>query len=140
MVANNLGGALAAGVIAIAVLHTLASLSMPVRDRAPGLPLIVTWLLLLSVHAALYWRGERIRGRLGVAVYAIAQAVVLFSIAVTRAPTPVTVGLFMACTAEFVVQAGAMWGTVRITIGAIALFVLASLITSDLYRATTAGL
>jgi len=39
-----------------------------------------------------------------------------------------------------VLLAGAKWGTTRITLGAVALFVLAALITSDLYRATTAGL
>jgi DNA-binding CsgD family transcriptional regulator len=46
----------------------------------------------------------------------------------------------MALTAEMVVLSGARWGATAITIGAIALFVVAALIKSDLYQATTAGL
>jgi DNA-binding CsgD family transcriptional regulator len=46
----------------------------------------------------------------------------------------------MASVAELVALTGSAWGSVRITIGAIALLVLASLVTSDVYRATTDGL
>lgn len=132
--------ALAALVSMVAVLNTLSALSMPVRDRKPALLLVLTWLILLALHAATYWFGDRIRERRGLRVYAAAQAAIVFAIAVSGAPGPLVVGLFMACTAELVVLAGARWGTIQITFGAIVLFVLAALLTSDLYRATTAGL
>jgi len=41
--------------------------------------------------------------------------------------------------AELVTLAGSAWGTMRITIGAVVLLVVASFVTSDLYRATTDG-
>jgi DNA-binding CsgD family transcriptional regulator len=120
----NLDRGFAAAVAAIAVLNTLSALSMPVPDRrvAPGI--VVLWLALLSAHALVYLFGDRIRRRFEVA----------------GAPGPVTVALFMAAVSQLVLLAGSRWGTIRITLGAVALFVLAALITSDLYRATTAGL
>jgi DNA-binding CsgD family transcriptional regulator len=136
----NLDRALAAGVAAIAALNTLSALSMPVPDRRPALPIVLTWLALLSVHALAYLFGDAIRKRFGLAGYVTAQAALLFGIAVSSAPGPVTVALFMAAVSQLVILAGSKWGTIRITLGAIALFVLAALITSDLYRATTAGL
>jgi DNA-binding CsgD family transcriptional regulator len=140
MAPNPLGRGLAAGVGAVAVLNTLSGVSMPVPDRAPDPPLVLAWLTLLSAHATLYWFGGRIRSRFGLRAYVVAQAAVVMLIAASGTPVPVTLGLFMACTAELIVLAGAGWQTLRITIGAITLFVLASLITADLYRATTAGL
>lgn len=136
----NLDRALAAGIAAIAALNTLSALSMPVPDRRPALPVVLTWLALLSVHALAYLFGDAIRKRFGLAGYVTAQAALLFGIAVSSAPGPVTVALFMAAVAQLVILAGSRWGTIRLTLGAIALFVLAALITSDLYRATTAGL
>ena len=136
----RLNRALAAGVAAIAVFNTLSALSMPVQGRRSGLPTILLWLGLLSLHALVYLFGDRIRQRFDVRAYVAIQAALLFGIAVSNAPGPVTVALFMAAVAELVVLAGSRWGTIRITFGAIALFVLAALITSDLYRATTAGL
>ena len=124
----------------MALLNTVSALSMPVRERRHGLLLILVSLVLLSAHAALYWFGDRFRGRFDVRTYAVLQALAIFAIAVTRAPVPVVLGLFIACTAELVVLAGTRWGATRITIGAISLFVLAALITSNLYYATTAGL
>jgi hypothetical protein len=59
---------------------------------------------------------------------------------VSNAPGPVTVTLFMAAVSQLVLLAGSRWGTIQITLGAVLLFVFAALITSDLYRATTAGL
>jgi DNA-binding CsgD family transcriptional regulator len=140
MAAPLLSRGLAASVAAVAVLNTLSGLSMPVRDRAPATILVVLWLVLLSGHAAAYWFGDAVRRRFGLPAYVIVQAAALFLIAVSGVPAQVAMALFMACTAELVVLAGDRWGTIRITLGAIALFVLASLITSDLYRATTAGL
>jgi DNA-binding CsgD family transcriptional regulator len=136
----NLDRALAAGVAALAALNTLSALSMPVPDRRPALPLALTWLALLSVHALAYLFGDVIRRRFGLAGYVTAQAALLFGIAVSKAPGPVTVALFMAAVSQLVVLAGSRWGSIRITLGAIALFVLAALITSDLYRAATAGM
>jgi DNA-binding CsgD family transcriptional regulator len=136
----KLGHALAAIVAAVAVLNTLSALSMPVRDRKPALLHVVLWFALLAIHAAVYRFGDRIRERFDLRGYAIMQTVIVFAIAVSRPPALVTVGVFMACTVELVVLAGARWGTIQITLGSIALFVLAALITSDLYRATTAGL
>jgi DNA-binding CsgD family transcriptional regulator len=136
----NLDRALAAGVAALAALNTLSALSMPVPDRRPALPIVLTWLALLSVHALAYLFGDAIRKRFGLAGYVTAQAALLFGVAVSNAPGPVTVALFMAAVSQLVILAGSRWGTIRITLGAIALFVLAGLITSDLYRATTAGM
>jgi DNA-binding CsgD family transcriptional regulator len=136
----RLNRALAGGVAAIAVLNTLSALSMPVPDRRPALPVVLVWLGLLSLHALVYLFGDRIRKRFDLLGYTAAQAALLFGIAVSSAPPPVTVALFMAAVSELVLLAGSRWGTIRITLGAIALFVLAALITSDVYRATTAGL
>ena len=136
----KLGHALATAVLAVASLNTLSALSMPVADRKPALGLVLVWLGLLCGHASAYRWGDAMRERFGLGVYAGAQATLLFAIAVSRAPTPVTLVLFAAAIAELVVLAGAQWGTIWITVGAIAVFVLASLITSDLYRATTAGM
>jgi DNA-binding CsgD family transcriptional regulator len=136
----NMTRGLAAIVVAIAVLNTLSSLSMPVRDRRPGLPLTMAALVLLSAHAAAYFFGDWIRSRFDIRAYAFVQGLIVFLIALTRPATPVTVVLFMACTAELIVLAGPDWGTIRITLGAIAVLVLSALITSDLYRASTAGL
>jgi DNA-binding CsgD family transcriptional regulator len=136
----NLDRALAAGVAALAALNTLSALSMPVPDRRPALPLVLTWLALLSVHALAYLFGDAVRKRFGLAGYVTAQAAFLFGIAVSKAPGPVTVALFMAAVSQLVILAGSKWGSIPITLGAIALFVLAGLITSDLYRATTAGM
>jgi DNA-binding CsgD family transcriptional regulator len=136
----NLDRAFAAAVAAIAVLNTLSALSMPVPDRRAPVGVVVLWLALLSAHALVYLFGDRIRRRFEMAGYAAAHGALLFGIAVAGAPGPVTVALFMAAVSQLVLLAGTKWGTIRITLGAVALFVLAALITSDLYRATTAGL
>src|SRR5262249_9555601 len=122
--------ALAAIVAALAVLNTLSALSMPVPARRPALPLAVAWLALLLVHAAVYRFGAHIRQRFDLRVYAAAQSVIVFVIAIARAPANVTLVLFMAGTADLVTLARDKWGAVRITLGAIALFVLAALLTS----------
>jgi DNA-binding CsgD family transcriptional regulator len=132
----KLSRALAATVAAVAVLNTLSALSMPVPERRTPLVLILIWLVLLLLHAAAYHFEERLSLR----TYASIQAALLFAIAVSRPPMPVTIGVYMACTAELVVLAGAQWGSIRITLGAIGLLVLALLITSNLYFAATAGL
>ena len=136
----RLNRALAAGVAAVAALYTLSALSMPVQDRRLAVPIVLVQLVLMSLHALAYRFGDTIRARFDLPGYAATQAALLFGIAVANTPGPVTVVLFMAAVSELVVLGGSRWGTIRITLGAIALFVLAALITSDLYRATTAGL
>jgi DNA-binding CsgD family transcriptional regulator len=140
MHSNKLGRTLAAGVVAVAVFNTLAALSLPVNSRRPALATTLLWLALLLSHAALYWFGDRVRERFGLRAYIAAQATLIFTIGLTGALFPVGLGLLMAFTAEVIVLAGTRWGTVQITLGAILLFVLNSLIVSDLYRAATAGL
>jgi len=132
--------ALAAIVVLIAVFNTLAALSMPVPDRKPALILVVLWLVLLLGHAAAYQFGDQIRARFGLPAYAALQGGIVFLVAASGAPTPVSLVLFMVCTIELIMLAGREWGTIQITVGAIALYVIAAFITSDLYRATTAGL
>ena len=136
----SFGRALGASVAGVAALNALAGLSMPVPSRAPSVALVGVWTALLLVHAGLYWFGSSIRARLGLRGYVAAQAVVLFAIATAQLPTPVTLAVFVACTVELVLLAGSGWGATRITVGAIVVFVLASLITSNLYRASAAGL
>lgn len=131
--------ALAAGVVTVAVLNALSALSMPTAERKAPLFLVVLWLALLFLHAAVYEFGDRIRSRFHLGGYAGAQAAILFVIALSRSPTPLTMVLYTVAVAELVTLAGSAWGTMRITIGAVVLLVLASLITSDLYRAATGG-
>lgn len=130
-----------AGVVAsIAVLSTASALSFPIPERAPGRGIALLWFGLLALHAALYWWTDGIRDRVGLRGYAAAQGAVLFAIALVSLLPPVVLGLFVAFTAAMIVAAGRTWGAARITAGTIALFVLASLLTSDMYRAATAGM
>jgi DNA-binding CsgD family transcriptional regulator len=131
---------LAAVVGTIAVLNTMSALSMPVPDKKPAPELALAWFALLGLHAALYLFGDSLRKRWGIWAYAAAQAFILFAIAVSGIAGPLTLALFMAAVIELVGLVGTRWGSVRITLSAIAIFVLASLVTSDLYRAATAGL
>jgi len=136
----KLGAMLAAVVGTIAVLNTLSALSMPVPGRKPAPELALVWFTLLALHAALYHFGDRIRERWGIWAYAVTQAFILFAIAVSGIAAPLTLALFVAAVIELVGLVGTRWGSVRITVAAIAFFVLASLVISDLYRAATAGL
>lgn len=113
---------------------------MPVPERVVDPRLVLLWFGLMAGHAALYWFGERIRQRYGLPRYLAAQGVLLFAIVATRAPAPVSTALYMAATAELIVLAGERWGTIPITLGAIALFVVSAIVGSSLYYATTAGL
>lgn len=137
---NKLGRALAMGIVVIAAFHTLASLSMPIRDRRPNTALVVVWLLVLLVHAFLYWFGDRARARAGLTGYVIAQTVLVFFMGVTLGVSPVAVGLYVALTTETIILAGDRWGVVPTTIGAIIVFAVNAIIVSDLYRGATAGL
>jgi len=140
MKSASVGRALGSSVAVVAILNTVSALTMPVPERAPQWWRIALWLLFLSCHATLYWNGERMRARFGVHAYLIAQGLTLFAIALSRAPMPITLALFVAATVESVILAGGRWGTTRITTGSIAIFVVACLLTSSLYFASTAGL
>jgi DNA-binding CsgD family transcriptional regulator len=140
MIRIKLAHTLAAIVAAVAVLSTLEGLSKPLSAQRPDAVVVVVLFALLAVHAAAYRFGDRIRERFGLKTYVATQAAILFAIAVSRPPAPISVGVFMAGTVELVVLAGASWGTVPITLGAIGLFVAAALVTTDLYRASTAGM
>jgi len=132
--------ALAIGVVAVAAFNSLAAISFPVRDRKPEWPVVLLWLALLLAHAALYWFGVRLRERYGLRAYVAAQTTLIFAIGAAGALFPVGLALLIAFTAEVVVLAGARWGTIPITLGAVMVYVANSLIASDLYRAATAGL
>lgn len=132
--------ALAAGVLAIAVFNTLSGLSQPAGDVPPPLWLVVLWAILLVAHAAGYWYGARLGARLGEASYIAGQAVLVFALGVSGALFPVSVALYLALTTYTVVVAGERWGTLPITLGAIAIFALNAVITSNLYQGSTAGL
>ena len=140
MAAITPGRTLGASVALVAVLNTMSALSLPVMSRRPAMTTIVVWLILLSVHAALYWWGVPIRAHVRLPGYVAAQAVTLFGLIVSGAPVPVALGLLMTFTAEVVLLAGARWGSIPITAGAIALYVTAAVVSSNLYRAATAGL
>jgi DNA-binding CsgD family transcriptional regulator len=138
--ALTLGRGLGASLAAVAALNAVSALSMPLGSQASGVVAVVVSTALLAAHAALYWFGDRLRERLGLGGYAVAQAIIVVAIALARPPVPVILGVFVACTAELVLVAGSRWGTTRITLVAIALFVVAAAITSTLYQAATAGL
>ena len=137
---QSVGRGLGATVGVVAILATTSALTMPVPERLSSPLMIVALLLLLTTQSALYWFGEQLRQRIRVEGYLVAQGLVLFGIAVCRPPMPMAVALFAAATAEGVLVGGARWGATRITVASIAIFVVASLITSSLYFATTAGL
>jgi len=134
------GGMLGGAVAAVAVFYALSAWTLPVADRRPAPSIIVVALVLLLLHAALYWKGERLRERVGLRIYAGAQAALLFAIITTRLPGPVAVGLLMTGTAELVGLTRGRWSPVHITVAAIALYVVAAFGTSGLYGAATAGL
>lgn len=137
---TKLSQALAAGVLAIAVFNTLSGLAKPLRDRPPALWLVVVWAVLLVAHAAMYWYGARLRARFGDAGYVAAQATLVFAIGVSGAFFPVSVALYVALTTYTIVIAGDRWGSLAITFGAIVVFAVNAMMTSNLYQGSTAGM
>src|SRR5262245_48647642 len=122
----------------VALLNALSAASLPVLSRRPSVAAILVATTLLLVHAALYWYGERIRARVRFGAYAAVQAAAVFGIAISTVPRGVTIGLLMLLTVELVLIADARFA-MPIVAGAIALFVVAELLTSGLYQATTSG-
>ena len=137
---QGLRRSLALGVAALGAFTTLANLAMPVVDRRPSVLVTLLVAVLLLAHAALYWNGERVRSRLSLRGYVAAQAAIVFLVGLTNTLVPVVLAIYVALTVETVIVAGPKWGTMPITVGAIALFGTGAIITSDLYRGATAGL
>ena len=140
MPSNRFGKTLALGVLAVAVFNTLAAISMPVPDRRMSGAAMVLLAVTLVGHAALYWRSDRVRAGAGFPAYFGAQAVLVFIVGLAGALFPVGLALYVALTAEAVIVAGQRWGTVPITLGALALFSASAIAASDLYRGASAGL
>jgi DNA-binding CsgD family transcriptional regulator len=134
----SLGRTFGASVAIVAVLHALSGVTMPELARRPGPLTLATSLGLLLVHATLYWFGNRVRERYGLSRYAGTQAVAMFGVAVSGVPGALTLGLLVLLTVELVLLSGPRW-TTPIVAAAIALFVLAEVLTSGLYQAAAAG-
>jgi DNA-binding CsgD family transcriptional regulator len=137
---NKLNEALAAGVLAIAVFNTLSGLSQPGRDHPPSPWFVALWAVLLVVHAMTYWYASRLRQRFGDARFFGAQTALVFAVGVTGAFFPVSVALYLALTMYAIIVVGEHWGTLTITLGAIAVFALSAIVTSNLYQGSMAGL
>jgi DNA-binding CsgD family transcriptional regulator len=137
---QRLGRTLAIGVAALAVLNTISNLSMPVRDRRPAIAVTMLAAAALAIHAAAYWFGDSIRSRATLAGYLTLQVVLVFLAGLGATLVPVVLVLYAALTIETVVIAGSRWGTMAITLGAIALFGASAALTWDLYQGATVAL
>lgn len=140
MQGQRLEKSLGLGAWILAVFTTLANLSMPVADWRPGRAMTLLAACLLVGHGLLYWHGERLRTRFPLAGYVAVQAAIVFVVGLTRSPPPVVLALYIALTVETVIIAGQRWGTMPITAGAIVLFGISAIVTSDVYRGATAAL
>jgi DNA-binding CsgD family transcriptional regulator len=127
-------------VAAVAVLHAVSALSMPVPARRLDNVAIAVSLAILLVHAAVYWFGDSLRARAGVPAYAAVQAGLLLGFALVAHPGALMLGLVMLLTVETLMVAGQRWGVVPITAGAMAFFVIAQLVTGGIYQAAGAAL
>lgn len=126
-------------VVTVALLQSVSALSMPVAARRLGPLSLVAALSILFVHAAVYGVAKPLRARVGLPVYAAAQAAFLLAFAVVAKPGPLMLGLLMLLTVELLMVRGERWGVVPITAAAVALFVIAELLTGGVYQAASAG-
>jgi DNA-binding CsgD family transcriptional regulator len=140
MNAFKLSRATAIGVITVAFLNTMSSLSVPRPDMKPDVWRVVLWLALLLTHAAVYWFADRLYRRLGARGFVGIQAAIVFAIGMTGALFPVGAGLYAALTVFAVIVEGSRWGSVQITFAAIAVFAVNAILTSNIYRGATIGL
>ena len=83
MTSARLGRALGACVAAVAILNTLSALSLPVPERKPGILTVLVWLVLLVLHAMLYWFGDRVRERTGLRAMWRDSPAIIFAVCVT---------------------------------------------------------
>src|ERR1041385_7161118 len=127
-------------VSAVAVLHAISALSMPVAARRLDTFAIALSVAILVVHAVMYWFGVKLRSRLELPGYAATQSALLLSFAFVAKPGPLLLGLLMLLTVEMLIVAGERWGAAVITVSAMALFVVAELLTGGIYQAATAAL
>ena len=140
MQSDKLGRTLALGVIAVAAFSTLASVSLPVRERKPDALTIAVVLFLLLAHATAYWFGSSIRDRFGLARYIALQAALIFGVGFAGDLFPLGIGLYIAMTAQAIIVSEKQWSSLAITLGAIVLFALNAMAARDLYQGATAGL
>jgi len=137
---EKLDRVLAACVITIAAFHTLAAAAFPVPARRPAAAVVALALLLMLVHATLYWFGGPVRERAGTLAYLLSQAALVFGVGLAGALFPAGVGLYIALTVQAVILNGTTSGTLVITLGALVLFAANAILVQDLYRGASAGL
>ena len=140
MQSDKLDRTLSLGVIVVAAFSTLASVSLPVRERKPDAATVALVLVLLLAHAAAYWFGSSIRARFGPGRYVTLQALLIFAIAFVGDIFPLGIGLYIAMTTQTILIAEKQWSSVAITLGAIVLFAVNAMAARDLYQGATAGL
>ena len=140
MQSDRLDRTLSLGIIVLATFSTLASVSLPVRERKPDGATVALVLVLLLAHAAMYWFGSSIRKRFGVGRYVTLQALLIFAIAFVGDIFPLGIGLYIAMTTQTILVAEKQWSSVAITLGAIVLFAVNAMAARDLYQGATAGL
>jgi DNA-binding CsgD family transcriptional regulator len=138
----KLDRSLSAGVLAVALLNLVSTLALPAHARVPrpSVAVLVLWTILLVAHGAAYWLGGRLRERLGLVASLAAQALIVFALGVSGALFPIAAALYVVLTAYAVVLTHRIWGTIGVTLGAIAVFTLNAALVQDLYRAATWGL
>ena len=137
---NALGRTLGAGVVAIALFNTVSALSKPVHEPHATVPQALTWLALLLVHGAVYFYGDQVRARFGVARYVAIQTALVLAVSLSGAFVPAGIALYFVLTIETVLLRGTIWGAASVTIAATVLFAINAVIAWDLYRGTTLGL
>jgi DNA-binding CsgD family transcriptional regulator len=140
MPSNRFSRALALGVIVVAAFNLVASLSLPEQVRRPGVLTVVAVTVLLAAHAGLYWSEERATRRFGLIPYVGAQAALVFIVTLLGGLVPIGTALYIAFTANTILVAGARWGALPVTLGAILLFGANAVAASSLYQGATAGL
>jgi DNA-binding CsgD family transcriptional regulator len=136
---NPLGRALALVIGALTAFNTIAALSLPAAARPPAPVTAGLWLVLMLAGAAMYWFGDAVRRRIGLTSYVAIQALVVVVLGVTRVAFPVGLALLIALTAETIVVAAGRWNSVAITVGAIVLFGVTAIASSNLYQGARAG-
>ena len=140
MRALKFGRAIAIGVVTVAILTTMSSLSELRPEVKPAVWRVVLWLVLLLAHAAAYWFFDRLRRRFGDKGFVAIQAAMVFALGMSGALFPVGAALYIALTVFAVVVEGSGWGSAQITFAGIALFAVNAILTSNIYRGATIGL
>ena len=136
---QDMGQPLALSVFAIALLNATAELVRP--DGRPIRPAFVAvGLVCMLAQAALYWHGERFRGRFGLRPHIWTLAGLVLGSGLSGPPMPVAACLYIVATVEVMRLAPSHWNRWVVTVGAILLFAVNAMITFDLYQGASAGL